>query len=223
LRPQLENVSRSLGHVKDTNAKNFRHIMSSLAIPATLVCATICCSPAMWGQATTGTISGHVTEQAGNVVARAQISVQNLDKGLITTATTDNSGDFTLPAMPPDHYKIVIEKSGFATATVPAFRLDIDQRANFNVPLKVGEVSMTVTVTDSAPVLQTQGAETGEVIGSREIADLPTLGRDFSTLLFLVPGVVSGTKGPTPISMSRSTASENIRTRIRSMALKYRG
>ncbi|HZL28998.1 MAG TPA: carboxypeptidase regulatory-like domain-containing protein [Acidobacteriaceae bacterium] len=147
------------------------------------------------GQATTGSISGHVVDASGRVVQGASISVQNVDKGLVATASTDNSGDFTLPAMPPDHYRIVIEKSGFASASVPPFKLDIDQRANFNIPLKVGEVSTSVTVSDEAPVLQTQGAETGEVIGSREIADLPTLGRNFSTLLFLVPGVVSGTKG----------------------------
>ena len=152
-------------------------------------------APVAFGQATTGSISGHVVDSTGRVVVQAQISAQNLDKGLISTATTNNSGDFIFSAMPPDHYKIVVEKSGFDTGSVPAFKLDIDQRANFNIPLKVGEVSVSVTVTDSAPVLQTQGAETGQVIGAREIADLPTLGRDFTTLMLLVPGVVSGGGG----------------------------
>lgn len=147
------------------------------------------------GQATTGSISGHIADPKGNAVEGAAVSVQNIDKGLISTAVTDGAGDFVLSAMPPDHYKVIVEKSGFDTATVPPFLLDIDQRANFNLRLKVGEVSTSVTVTDSAPLLQTEGAETGEVIGSREIEDLPTLGRDFTTLLFLVPGVVSGTKG----------------------------
>jgi hypothetical protein len=150
---------------------------------------------AAFGQATTGSISGHVTDPTGKVVQGASISIQNVDNGLVTTAVTDNSGDFTLSAMPPDHYKIIVEKGGFSDVTVPAFKLDIDQRARFNIPLKVGEVSTSITVTDLAPVLQVQGAETGQVIGSREIADLPTLGRDFSSLMLLVPGVVSGGGG----------------------------
>jgi len=148
-----------------------------------------------FGQATTGSISGHVVDPSGGVVQGAAISIRNVDNGLITTATTDKSGDFVQLAMPPDHYTISIEKEGFSTANVPPFKLDIDQKAHFSIPLKVGAATAEVTVTDSAPILQTQGAETGVVIGSREIADLPTLGRDFSTLLFLTPGVVSGTKG----------------------------
>jgi hypothetical protein len=160
-----------------------------LSLAATLT------SGVAFGQATTGSISGHVTDPSGSVVQGASISVQNIDNGLVTTATTDKSGDFTLTTLPPDHYKIVIEKSGFSNAKVPAFKLDIDQKARFNIPLKVGEVSTSVTVTDSAPVLQLQGAETGQVIGAREIADLPTLGRDFTSLMLLVPGVVSGGGG----------------------------
>jgi Carboxypeptidase regulatory-like domain/TonB-dependent Receptor Plug Domain/TonB dependent receptor len=147
------------------------------------------------GQATTGSISGHVVDSSGGVVQGAAVSIQNVDNGLITTATTNSSGDFTETALPPNTYMIVVEKSGFSNATVPAFKLDIDQRARFNIPMRVGEVSVNVTVTDSAPVLQVQGGETGQVIGSREIADLPTLGRDFSSLMLLVPGVVSGGGG----------------------------
>ena len=147
------------------------------------------------GQATTGSIAGHVTDPAGHVVPGAKVSIQNLDNGLITLATTDRSGDFIETALPPDHYVITIETAGFSNATIPAFKLDIDQRARFSVPLKVGAVSTDVTVTDTAPLLQAQGAETGQVIGTREIEDLPLLGRDFSSLLLLVPGVVTGGGG----------------------------
>lgn len=156
--------------------------------------------PLLWasaagGQATTGSISGHVADPGGAAVAGANVSIRNVDNGLITTATTDRAGEFIETAMPPDHYTITIEKDGFTTAHVAAFKLDIDQKARFEVPLKVGAVSTEVTVSDAAPVLQLQGAETGQVIGAQEIEDLPTLGRDFSTLMFLVPGVVTGTRG----------------------------
>jgi hypothetical protein len=160
-----------------------------LSIAATLVAGVA------FGQATSGSISGHVVDPHGNVVQGASISIVNVDNGLITSATTDNSGDFTETAMPPDRYTITVEKSGFSNATVPSFKLDIDQRARFNIPLKVGEVSTSVTVTDNAPVVQIQGAETGQVIGAREIEDLPVEGRNFSSLLLLVPGVTTGGGG----------------------------
>jgi len=61
--------------------------------------------------------------------------------------------------------------------------------------MKVGAVSTNVVVNDSAPVLQLQGAETGQVIGTREIEDLPLDGRNFTSLMLLVPGVGSGGGG----------------------------
>jgi len=152
-------------------------------------------SAAAFGQATTGSISGHVSDPAGKVVQGAQVSIRNVDNGIVTSATTDNSGEFTETALPPAHYAITVEKDGFANAEVPAFNLDIDQRARFSIPLKIGSVNTNVTVTESSPTLQLQGAETGQVIGSKEIEDLPTLGRDFTTLLLTVPGVVSGGGG----------------------------
>jgi hypothetical protein len=147
------------------------------------------------GQATTGSISGRVADSSGSVIPGAKVSIHNLDNGLVTAAITDNSGEFTETALPPDHYSISVEKAGFALAKVSSFVLDIDQKARFNLTMKIDSVSTDVTVSDTEPVLQLQGAETGQVIDGREIADLPTLGRDFTTLLTLVPGVVKGAGG----------------------------
>jgi outer membrane receptor protein involved in Fe transport len=147
------------------------------------------------GQATTGSISGRVADASGNVVQGAHVSIQNVEKGLITTATTNNSGEFTQVAMPPGHYAITITKSGFADSTVPPFTLDIDQKARFNILMRVGSVATKIVITANAPVLQVQGAETGQVIGSNMIENLPLEGRDIGALLLLVPGVNSGGGG----------------------------
>ncbi len=112
-----------------------------------------------------------------------------------TLAVTNQDGEFTQTALPPAHYTLKVESTGFAAAAVPAFELSIDQKARFNIPMKVGAVSSSVVVNDSAPVLQLQGAETGQVIGSREIEDLPLEGRSFTGLMKLVPGVGDGGGG----------------------------
>jgi hypothetical protein len=148
-----------------------------------------------WSQATTGSISGRVSDTSDKVIQGAQVSVQDVDTGVISTAVTNGTGEFTLTALPPDHYKITIESTGFSTASVPAFDLHIDQKAHFTVHLKVGAVSSSVVVSDSAPILQVQGAETGQVIGAKEIEDLPLEGRNFTGLMLLVPGVGTGGGG----------------------------
>ena len=45
--------------------------------------------------------------------------------------------------------------------------------------LKVSPVSQISVVTVQAPMVDTQSAETGEVIGRRQIEDLPLLGHNF--------------------------------------------
>lgn len=148
-----------------------------------------------FSQATTGTISGHVADPAGHVIQGASISVRDVNTGIITTTSTDSVGEFTLSSLPPDHYTVTVEKTGFATASVPEFELNIDQRARFNISLKVGAVTTSVVVTGAAPILQLQGGETGQVMNTREITDLPLEGRDFASLMLLVPGVGSGGGG----------------------------
>jgi outer membrane receptor protein involved in Fe transport len=148
-----------------------------------------------WTQATTGSISGRIADPQGNVLPGAHVTIQNVETGILNTAVTNQDGEFIETALPPGHYTIKFELSGFATATVPVFELNIDQKARFNIPMKVGAVTSSVVVNDSAPVLQVQGAETGQVIGTREIEDLPLEGRSFTGLMKLVPGVGDGGGG----------------------------
>ena len=148
-----------------------------------------------WAQATTGSISGRVADPAGNVVQGVQVVIRDLNTGIVTTATTNEAGEFTQSALPPHRYTITVEAPGLSKATIPAFELNIDQRARFNIPMKVGAVTSDVVVTGSAPVLQLQGAETGQVISTREIEDLPLEGRSFTGLMKLIPGVGDGGGG----------------------------
>jgi hypothetical protein len=149
----------------------------------------------VWSQATAGTISGRISDPSGKAIKGAAVSIRDVETGAVTAATTNDAGEFTQTSLPPNHYTISVEASGFETASVPAFALDIDQRARFNIAMKVGAASTDVEVTDSAPILQMQGAETGQVIGTREITDLPLEGRDFTGLMLLVPGVGTGGGG----------------------------
>ena len=168
---------------------------SSSKFAAAIAVMPLFVAAAVLGQATSGSISARVSDPNGRVVVGAQISIVNADNGLITTETTDNSGEFHAEAMPPDHYTIKVENPGFADADVPNFKLDIDQRAYFNIGLRIGSVASTVTVTEAAPILQTVGAETGQVVENRQITDLPLEGRNFQELLLLIPGVNHGDGG----------------------------
>jgi hypothetical protein len=170
-------------------------IFARVKISASLLATLLIWQVSAFGQATTGSISGRVVDPTGANVGGATVVISNVDNGIKTTATTNDDGAFNETALPPNNYQITVDKEGFSSATLETFKLDIDQKARFNVELKVGSTATDILVTGSAPILQVQGAETGQVIGAREIEDLPILGRDFSGLMLLVPGVVSGGGG----------------------------
>lgn len=147
-----------------------------------------------FGQATTGAVSGRVTDPSGAVIPDAGVELVNVDTGIKTLTRTTGEGDFVETALPPGHYTITVSHAGFKNASVSAFKLDIDQKARFNVKMSIGETT-EVTVLDETPTLQMQGAETGQVIDRRQIEDLPLNGRNALDLSLLIPGVIRGGGG----------------------------
>src|SRR5581483_5448335 len=103
--------------------------------------------------------------------------------------TTDTLGNFSLPNLPPARYEIRIEKEGFRTAIVEPFELRIGEIARRTVTLTVGGVAESVLVTAEAPLMQTESGTVGQVIGEKQIAELPLNGRNLTQLAALSAGV----------------------------------
>lgn len=153
------------------------------------------CDVRSWGQATTGSIGGKISDTHGALVPHAGIDLVAQETGVVTHIESGNEGDYLGLSLPPGHYIIHVQKDGFRTTSTKPFELQIDQKLRVDIALEVGMVSETVVVSDVQPLLQTQGGETGQVIGAQDIVNMPLLGRDFTDLMLLVPGVVHGDGG----------------------------
>ena len=162
-----------------------------------LLCAMFFMSHGVLAQATTGSFAGRVTDPTGAVVLGAHVTATNQDTGAVYATETNSSGDYVILNVPPGIYSVSATKSGFETASTKGITLVIDQKAGMDFALVVGAVSVVATVTAEAPLLQTQSVETGEVIESKQILDLPLLGRNFLDLARLTSGVSSGSGGNT--------------------------
>jgi hypothetical protein len=141
------------------------------------------------GQATTGQISGQVTDPNGAVIVSATITITDEDKGVSFSGRTDGAGNYTVVSIPPGAYSVSASAPGFAESKFTHVVLAIDQQLALHFKLKVGSAATSVEVSDAEPLLQTQSSEVGTVISGNAITDLPLLGRDFASLTFLVPGV----------------------------------
>ena len=80
-----------------------------------------------------------------------------------------------------------------------------------NFTLHPGSVTQTVEVSAAPPLLQTQSASTGQVVGSREINDLPLNGRNFTFLAQLSAGVTFSQADTRGLAASGSFAANGLR------------
>jgi hypothetical protein len=151
---------------------------------------TIAATPS-FGQATTGQITGLVTDPTGAVIRGATITATDEEKGVSFRGETDASGIYTVLSVPPGIYSVAASAPGFSESKFTHAVLAIDQQMALNFKLKLGNVSASVEVTEAPPVLQTQTAEVGTVISGDAIVDLPLEGRNFYALTLLVPGVTT--------------------------------
>src|SRR5271170_6109443 len=156
-------------------------------------------------QTVTGNITGTVTDPKDAVVTGAEVTARNVGTGVETRATTNASGVYIIRFLPIGQYELAVKSAGFATHTVSAFSLEIDQTTKFDVQLTVGSEAQTVKVNElTAPILNTENPSLSGTFTANNIQNFPLNGLDFSALTLYVPGAVStaGTSGTTSIERS---------------------
>jgi hypothetical protein len=139
--------------------------------------------------AQTASITGRVTDPAGANVPDAEVAAKSVASGVISNTKTNNTGYYTINALPPGNYEITITKPGFASVTQTGLELQVQQEARLDVTLQLGTVSQRMEVSARAVLLDSESATLGQVVESKQITELPLLGRNPYALAMLVPGV----------------------------------
>src|SRR5438876_3755408 len=146
--------------------------------------------PAMaLAQATTGTISGAVTDESKAILPGVSIQVKNVETGPPRTLVTDANGRYRALNLAPGIYAVTAELQGFVPATRESLALEIGRDVAADLILKVGGVTEHVTVEGAATNVDLSSAVAGGVVTTTQIAELPLNGRNFMQLATLQPGV----------------------------------
>ncbi len=144
----------------------------------------------VWAQSYTASVRGIVTDQTQAAVPAAQVTLTDVNRNQAYTTMADSEGRYVLAALPPGTYVLAVEAAGFRKHTQPAFRLEVQQQATINAQLSLGEVTETVQVQASAPMLNTTIATLGQVVENKFILSMPLAGRNPMALVMLAPGLV---------------------------------
>jgi carboxypeptidase family protein/TonB-dependent receptor-like protein len=140
-------------------------------------------------QLDTGSIVGTVADASGGVLPGVTVTATQVDTGVTTAAITTDRGHYVFPALKIGRYAISAELSGFRRAVHDTIDLHVQERREANLTLEVGQVSEEVKVVGLSELLQTQTANMGHAVDERQLKDLPLLGRRYSELALLTPGV----------------------------------
>jgi len=166
--------------------------LKSLAISLLMLCLSA--TAPVFAQSAGGVagISGVVKDPSGSSVPNAKVTISSEGKGTLRTVTTNEAGAFSAPALiPGSAYKVTVTAAGFAPYEAGDIELQVGQNLNLNVALAVGQTSTTVEVDAAAQLLEDTKSDVSQVVGTREIMDLPINGRRVDSFVLNTPGVTN--------------------------------
>ncbi len=140
-------------------------------------------------QAVNATVLGTITDATGAVVPNSKVTITEVNTNLSRSTQTNESGNYTFPDVSPGRYDVSVARQGFKKAVRAAVDVLVNSTVRVDLTLQPGVVTETINVTAAAPLLQTDRADTGRKLETKQVEDLPlAFNRNFQNLLNLVPG-----------------------------------
>ena len=137
----------------------------------------------------TATVLGYVRDSTGAFVPNATVVLLDEQTRNQFTKQTNAQGAYEFTDVKVGQYEVRVQATGFDTSNTQPFTVTVNARQRVDLALKTGTQAETVTVSDAAQLLETDSSERGQVIGRREVENLPLNGREYADLAALVPGV----------------------------------
>ena len=140
-------------------------------------------------QAVTGTLLGNINDSSGGTVPGATVTATEVKTNISRSAVSNESGYYIFSSLQNGVYEVTAELQGFRKVIRKDVKVDVNTTVRVDLTLEVGQMSEAVTVTAESPVLQTDRTDTGRILESKMVTELPlTFNRNFQGLLVTVPG-----------------------------------
>jgi hypothetical protein len=175
-------------HILWVNYKFERGFMFLMRVTLCLMLSCLLALTCAYAQES-GQITGVVTDSTGAVVPGATIKAIEVGTGLARTTVADSDGRYVFPNLRPTAYEVTAENTGFRAFRRSGISLLANQSLTINIPLEVGSVTETVTISGAAIQVNTTTSTLSEVVDNARMVELPLNGRDAARLASLVPGI----------------------------------
>ena len=139
----------------------------------------------------TASLRGTITDPTGAVIPEAAVTIKSAETGTIRKSLTDTQGEYSFLQVPPGAYKLVAEKSGFATMAKGDVKLLVNTPETLDLKMSLSTNGEIINVASEASQVNTTDASVGNPFSERQVRQLPLQTRNVVELLSLQPGVTS--------------------------------
>lgn len=181
-------------------------------VGAGVAAGAIATAPAMAQDYTSGSVGGTVTDEAGNPVPGATVTLTSTSQGFTRTSSTSSGGTFRFVSLPPGAYTVNVTAPGKDAFTANDVRVVASQTADLSIGLTTS--GSEIIVTAAAIQAPFTGTTSGVSVDVEELAQRVPVGRDITNLMLLAPGTnrgesIFGGKSANFVSINGSSVAEN--------------
>jgi len=169
-----------------------------------LLALAMVAAPALLGQESTGQIVGSVKTKEGKPVVGALVRLTSTALQGVRSLTTDSTGNFRAPLLPPGSYTIMVTKEGLVTPKAEA-EVGLGQIVRRDILAAEAASAATVEVIASAGTVDKSDVKVSTLITADFMDMIPRTTRGLSDAALLAPGVTTGIAGRTTIRGGQTT------------------
>ena len=154
--------------------------------------------------ASTGALSGTVSDSSGAVISDATVNITNEATGDVHHQSTQKDGTFLAPLLLPGTYRVEVVVTGFKTlvrSNVPVF---VTEKKDLRLVLDVGATTVNVDVEAQGELLKTGDSALGNVTEGQTVSELPLTNRNYTQIIGLSPGVVTNVNNASDLGRGNS-------------------
>jgi hypothetical protein len=142
--------------------------------------------------ASTGALKGEVSDPSGKGIGLVSVEVTNQEMAVSRSTLSDDEGRFIFPLLPPGTYEVKVSKSGYSEAVPTSVQIRVTETIRLFLSMKVMGKTETIEVHATVSEVQADSVALGRVVDEQTIQALPLAARNFTQIVDLSPGVLSG-------------------------------
>jgi hypothetical protein len=152
---------------------------------------TLLLAGVVYAQDYRGRVQGVVTDATNAAIPNATVTLTNANTKTSAVRTAGEQGQYLFDYVEPGTYNVTAASAGFGTTVKENVQVLVRSDLTLNMTLRLGDVSQSITVADSAVEIQFNTTTLSQTVDGKMLKELPVLARNPFTLALLDPAVVN--------------------------------